>query len=282
MRIKHFLYNAFVIEHEGIRVAIDPGQNLWLFGLRSLIPNDDWPTLTHILVTHGDPDHYWQADRVAQAAKAPMVLGAPMVRHVGSTVNILAPRRRGLQFVPYSGPVHPLSPGERLELNGVEIEGLPATHGPIEFRMFGRLRRQCPGPEERVGFGAIGYKVRINDTTFVNVGDSLLQEEWAGLQPDVLMLPIGGLGNHTWTMDAAEAVEAVRLMRPRHVIPCHYSVPFFWKRQMCPADAYQFKSEVERLGIACTVLGYGEDFEVPTAELPSRQATEHAFPTTAG
>jgi L-ascorbate metabolism protein UlaG (beta-lactamase superfamily) len=276
MKIKHFLYNAFIVEHEETRVAIDPGQSLWLFGLRSLIPKGDWPTLTHVLVTHGDPDHYWQADRVAQAAKAPMVLGAPMVRHVGSTVHILAPRRRGLQFVPYDGPVYPLNAGESVKLNGVEIEGLRTTHGPIEFRIFGRRKRQSPGPDERVGFGSIGYRIRIDETTFVNVGDSVLQEEWAGLRPDVLMLPIGGLGNRTWTMDAAEAVEAVRLIRPKHVIPCHYSVPFFLNRHMCPADALQFKRQVEQLGVGCTVLTSGEEFEVPTAEVRQPQIVNQA------
>ncbi len=32
MKIRHFLYNAFLIEHKATKIAIDPGQNLWLFG----------------------------------------------------------------------------------------------------------------------------------------------------------------------------------------------------------------------------------------------------------
>jgi len=31
MKIKHYLYNAFIIEEGDKKVAIDPGQNLWLF-----------------------------------------------------------------------------------------------------------------------------------------------------------------------------------------------------------------------------------------------------------
>jgi len=58
MRITHFLYNAFLIEEEGIKVAIDPGQNLWIFKLESLIPRSEWPTITHVVITHGDPDHH--------------------------------------------------------------------------------------------------------------------------------------------------------------------------------------------------------------------------------
>lgn len=67
MKIKHYLYNCFVIEEGGTKIAIDPGQNLWLFDLRSLIPKSEWSSISHVLVTHGDPDHYWQADRVATA-----------------------------------------------------------------------------------------------------------------------------------------------------------------------------------------------------------------------
>ena len=33
MKIRHFLYNVFIIESEAIKIAIDPGQNLWLFNL---------------------------------------------------------------------------------------------------------------------------------------------------------------------------------------------------------------------------------------------------------
>ena len=65
LRISHFLYSCFLIEQNGTKLAIDPGQNLWLFDLRSLVPGAEWASISHVLVTHGDPEHYWQADRVA-------------------------------------------------------------------------------------------------------------------------------------------------------------------------------------------------------------------------
>ena len=30
MNIKHYLYNAFIIENDKVKIAIDPGKNLWL------------------------------------------------------------------------------------------------------------------------------------------------------------------------------------------------------------------------------------------------------------
>jgi glyoxylase-like metal-dependent hydrolase (beta-lactamase superfamily II) len=68
MKIKYYLYNAFIIEDEKIKIAIDPGQNLWLFKLGSLIPKSEWNSVTHLVITHGDPDHHWQSDRVAEAS----------------------------------------------------------------------------------------------------------------------------------------------------------------------------------------------------------------------
>ena len=54
MKITHYLYNAFQIERDGIKVAIDPGQNLWVFRPRSLIPRSEWPTITHVVRTPGE------------------------------------------------------------------------------------------------------------------------------------------------------------------------------------------------------------------------------------
>jgi L-ascorbate metabolism protein UlaG (beta-lactamase superfamily) len=74
------------------------------------------------------------------------------------------------------------------------------------------------------------------------------------LKPDVLMLPIGGLGNKTWTMDVTEALEAVKMIKPKLVIPCHYNVPFFWVKKMAKADDLAFKRGVEEIGVECRIM----------------------------
>jgi L-ascorbate metabolism protein UlaG (beta-lactamase superfamily) len=89
----------------------------------------------------------------------------------------------------------------------------------------------------------------------VNLGDSLLQPEWAGLAPNVLMVPIGGIVS----MGVPEALEAVRLIAPRCVIPCHYNVPFLWKKRVAIADDATFKREAERLGVDCRIMGPGDE-----------------------
>jgi L-ascorbate metabolism protein UlaG (beta-lactamase superfamily) len=262
MKIRHFLYNAFLIEDEETKIAIDPGQNLWLFKLGSLIPKSEWSSITHILITHGDPDHHWQSDRVADASNAPVVCGKELAKSENGKMLLVDPRGKELtSWIPFEN-VHPLDVGESITLDRVKIEAVKSVHGPIVIPiLWFKLKRQ-PSPGERTGLGSMGFKITIDDKTIVNLGDSLLQKEWEGLKPDVLMLPIGGLGNNTWTMDVPDALEAVKLISPRKVIPCHYNVSLFWIKNIASADDQLFKREVENLGIECSIMQYGDKIEI--------------------
>ena len=175
---------------------------------------------------------------------------------------LLAPRGRGIKYDTHLEKVYPLDVGEAVTLDGVTIEGLKAVHGPIAIKLLGRRIEQRPGPGERVGLGAMGFKISIGDKVVVNLGDTLLQNEWAGLRPDVLMIPIGGLGRNVWTMDEAEALEAVKLISPKKVVPCHYNASFLWIKNAAPADAEHFKHEVEGIGIECSIMKRGDELVV--------------------
>ncbi len=236
MKIRHFLYNSFLIESSKNKIAIDPGQNLWIFNLSSLIPKTEWKSITHILITHGDPDHHWQSDRVAEASNAPVVCGKELAKVENGETLLVDPRGRGLtSWIPFKN-VHPLDIGESVVLGDVKIEAVKTVHGPISIPILWFKIKQQPGPRERVGIGSVGFKITLDGKTIVNLGDSILQAEWAGLKPDVLMLPIGGLGDNTWTMDVADALEAVKLIAPEMVIPCHYNVAFFWIKNIASAE----------------------------------------------
>lgn len=262
MKITHFLYNAFLIEQGSAKIAIDPGQNLWIFDLRSLIPESEWPDVTHIVITHGDPDHHWQSDRVADASGAHMICGRELTKEVNGRRLVVAPRGRGLSsWVPFEN-LNALDVGDEVTLDDVSFRALKTVHGAIAVPLPFFTLRQEPGPNERVGLGSMGFRLTIGEQTIVNLGDSVLLPDWVGLSPDVLMLPIGGLGQNTWTMDVDEAIEAVRMIAPRVVLPCHYSVPFLWKRRFAVADDQRFKQEVEGLGVECRILRSGEALEI--------------------
>jgi L-ascorbate metabolism protein UlaG (beta-lactamase superfamily) len=262
MKIKHYLYNAFIIESGKIKIAIDPGLNLSIWKLGSLIPKSEWPEVTHILATHGDPDHYWYTDKMAEVANAPVICGKDLVKNEGQEAFILGPRSRGVQYSTRIDKLYPLDVGDVIDVDGVRIEGLKAVHGPLQIRFFFGLANitETPGPGERVGLGAIGFKVNVEGKTAVNLGDTLFQEEWKewkGMEPDVLMLPIGGrvIPN---TIDEKEALEVVKLMSPKMVIPCHYNNDILWIKNANPADGEMFKREVEKIGLACTIMKHGD------------------------
>ena len=261
MKLKFFSYNTFLIEHSKIKIAIDPGLHLWIGKLDSLIPKSEWTGITHILATHGDPDHYWYIDRVAQSSNAPIVCGKDLLRTQGNENLLLDPRKRGVHYSTKLDKVYALDVGETIDVDGVKIQGLKSVHGPVVvYFLFGMIRHETvPGPGERVGLGAIGFKITVGDTTLVNLGDSLIQKDWEGLKPDILMIPIGGRVAKN-TMNEEEALEAVQLISPKLVIPCHYNAAFFWKRNCNPADDQFFKNQVEDMGIECRIMGYGDEF----------------------
>ncbi len=262
MKIRHFLYNSFLIESVSNRIAIDPGQYFSIFSFTSLIPKSDWKSITHILITHGDPDHHWQSDRVAEVSNAPVVCGKDLAKVEGGKTLLVDPRGKELtSWVPFNN-AHPLDFGESIILGDVEIEAVKSVHGPIRVPVLWFKMEKHPGPGERVGIGSVGFKIKLDGKTIVNLGDSILQKEWTGLEPDVLMLPIGGLGDNTWTMDVSDALEAVKLIAPKMVIPCHYNVPFLWIKNIAPADDQLFKREVEGLGIECHIMRRGSEIEI--------------------
>jgi len=275
-----------VIEDEETKIAIDPGLNLGLFKLCSLIPKKEWKTITHLLVTHGDPDHFVYAVSMAKKAGATVVCGEALMEDFLSA-NV--------------EDVHKIDVGAIIKFEKLKIEGLKAKHGPLPVKLLAGLidikneiaqgahggKKVFLGPvkiiesvenmqvysrgtvklflglikleKENVDFarGSIGFKITIKDKSVVNLGDTIFQEEWEGLKPDVLMIPIGGRVVRN-TMDEKEALEAVRLIEPKEVIPCHYNCDFLWKRKFNPADDEMFKREVERMGIVCHIMKYAD------------------------
>ncbi|NOY59351.1 MAG: MBL fold metallo-hydrolase, partial [Calditrichaeota bacterium] len=233
MKITHYLYNTFVVESGDKRIAIDPGAELYFFRFfNTILPKSEWENITHIFVTHGDPDHYWNADRVTEASKASVICNKTMVRNINGKTLLLGPRDKGIAFTMPIEKFHTLSVDETIKLDGMSITGLKATHGPLTLKVGPFSKTVKPGPAERVGWGAIGFKIQFDGKTIVNLGDTLLHEkEWDKIKnPDVLMIPIGGGKTVHNTMGVAEALQAVRVMRPKLVIPCHYNCPAFFSK----------------------------------------------------
>lgn len=260
MKIKFYGYNAFLIKSGNKKIAIDPGALFFYwFRFTTLIPKPEWNNITHILITHGDPDHYWHADRVAKSSHAPVICNKTMVRNVNGKALMLGPRDKGLAFTTAFNNLHTLSVDECIEINGMSITGIKTTHGELVIKLGPFSKTVKPGPKERIGWGAIGFDIELDGKRVVNLGDTLLhKKEWQTIiEPDVLMIPIGGKAVHN-TMNVEEAIQAVKNMRPKLVIPCHYNCPAFFTKTYNPADVDLFKREVEKTGAKCIILHPGD------------------------
>jgi len=290
MKIRYYLYNSFILEEGNNKLAIDPGRNLWWLKLNSLIPKSEWADVNYIFITHGDPDHFDYAVSLAEHSNAQVICHDELVKAFKAkdidNINTLKVNEKldlgdvsvqGLKAK--HGPL-PVCLGGGLMYMRNEV--LEATHGGQEVYLAGKQVQKIDEPlqvynhgtikllwglirlekdnVEAFARGVIGYKITIGNKSIVNLGDTLLQDGWEDLMPDVLMIPIGGsIGN---TMDVESALEAIRIMKPKFVIPCHYNGNFLWKRNINPADDQSFKVAVEKMGIKCHIMNYGDEIEV--------------------
>jgi L-ascorbate metabolism protein UlaG (beta-lactamase superfamily) len=287
MKITHYTYNAFTIEDGSSKIAIDPGQNLQTFKKHSLIPESEWKEVTHVLVTHGDPDHFIYAVPMAKESGAIVVCGDQLVEDFTA---------QGLNAT------HPLSVGGRVVLEKLSVSGIKVKHGPLPVKMLGGLlsitgevREADTGGQkvfmaglcvqsnkkpmevfshgtvkllfglirlekDNIDFarGEIGLHFQLGGKSILNLGDSLIRGEWKGLAPDILMIPIGG-DKVPNTMNVQDALRAVKIINPKLVIPCHYNVPYEFIKNCNPADDIFFRDEVIKMGKDCKILTYGDE-----------------------
>lgn len=135
-----------------------------------------------ILVSHDHYDHCSPADVEKVRGSQTVVIASPMAAKVLNGATVLRP-------------------WQSLNVGRACIRTVPAYNA---FH-----------PCESEG---LGFIISIGMYDIYYAGDTNLIPEMAKFNPDVAILPIGG----RQTMSAEDAVNAVRQMRPRWVIPSHW------------------------------------------------------------
>jgi len=136
MKIKHYLCNAFVIESDNTKIIIDPGLDTWIFNFKNYIPKSEWIDATHILIAHGDIDHYWSPEQIAEVSGASLIYGKELIKQIGNENFILDPRNREIGYSTRMETVYPLEVGEVLQIDDLVVEAFKAAHSPLKFKFF--------------------------------------------------------------------------------------------------------------------------------------------------
>lgn len=168
------------------------------------LPEKDLEKADIILITHHHKDHckHVTVNRLKKR-----------------TIQLLAPEMCSNEL---NGKYTVVKPGEEYQFGDVKIKVVQA-YNTLE----GRSTRKIHEKDK-----SVGYLIQIENKTIYHAGDTDLIPEMDLLgDVDLALIPIGG----TFTMDIHEAVEAVKKIKPKTVIPMH----------MKDVDPLQFKKLVE-------------------------------------
>ena len=216
-----FLGHAcFELSDGDTRVLIDP----FLTGNPKAAVSADDVDPTTILLTHGHADHLGDTVAIAKRTGAPVVAIVELANEVGAEgVDVFDPNLGGT-----------------VEFDWGWAKLVPAWHTSTT-------------PKGTSNTPA-GLLISIGGTIVYHLGDTCvfsdLQLVGKRHPIDVALVCIGG----HYTMDRHEAVDAVQLIGPKTVIPCHFNT-----FPPIETDAQAFQSDVETsTGSSVVVLEPGE------------------------
>ena len=181
---------------------------------------------SYIVLTHAHGDHYGDTEAIAKRSGAPVITSFEVANYLG---------QRGIESV------------------GMNIGGGASfPFGSIKYTPAWHSNSLPDGTYAGMSAGVI---LTVEGKRVYHAGDTALFSDMAligrgGL--DLAVLPIGDL----FTMGPADAVEAVKLLKPKRVIPVHYDT-----FPPIEQDPEAFKRQVEQgTDAEVVVLRPGERF----------------------
>lgn len=222
--VQFLSHSCFKVEAGGKTLLIDP----FFTGNPKAPAGTDTIKPDYILLTHGHADHL--GDTLAIAKRS------------GATV--VAPFELATKCQNEGAAAHPMHIGGGWDFDFGRIKLTIAHHGS----------GAGPGPHGFEYTGSpCGFLVTAEGRTLYHAGDTGLFYDMkliGEMTPvDLALLPIGD----NFTMGVTDAIKAVELLRPGHVVPMHYDT-----FDVIKADPAAFAAGAKTHGAAVTILGIGE------------------------
>lgn len=206
MRLTFFGQSAVRLQHDDHEVVIDP-----FLSDNPVCPVDPAALEpSHILLTHAHGDHVGDTESIAKRTGATVVSSFEIANWFGAR-DVAS---------------HGMNPGGGHDFDFGRVTFTPAWHS-------------SSFPDGTYGGMPMGIVVEMGGTTVYHAGDTALFGDMALIGRkgiDVALLPIGD----NFTMGPDDAVEAVKLIRPKRVVPIHYNT-----FDLIAQDADAFKARVE-------------------------------------
>ena len=229
MQLTFLGHDAFIIEHAGTRLIIDP----FISGNPLATANADDINVDYVLLTHGHGDHLGDGLDIAKRNNA----------------TIIAPNELAVYCSKVGCKAHPMHIGGGFDFPFGRVKLTIAHHGSaadLGDKALTYLGNPC------------GFVMTIGGVKIYHAGDTglFLDMKLIGeLDPlDVALLPIGD----NFTMGIDDAVKATEFAQPKLVIPMHYNT-----FDLIKADPQEFRKKVEAKGIKARVMQIGETFMLP-------------------
>ncbi|MDO8209770.1 metal-dependent hydrolase [Conexibacter sp. CPCC 206217] len=206
MELRFLGQSAFSLSDGGTTVLTDP----FLTGNPRAVVSADELDPQAILLTHGHGDHLGDTVPIAKRTGATVVAIVELANEIAAEgVDVRDPNLGGTVSFEWGS-----------------VKMVPAFHTAVS-----------PSGTTHI---AAGLLIDFKGTTIYHVGDTCLFSDLAlvgrGREIDVALVPIGG----HYTMDRHDAVEAVKLIGAKTVIPIHYNT-----FPPIETDAQAFKADVE-------------------------------------
>jgi L-ascorbate metabolism protein UlaG (beta-lactamase superfamily) len=222
MELRFLGHAAFALTEGGATVLVDP----FLTDNPRAAASADELDATTILLTHGHGDHLGDTVAIAQRTGATIV-----------AITELAD-----DFAAQGLDVRDTNLGGTTTFAWGSVKLVPAWHTAVS--------------PSGIAHTPAGLLIEFAGTTIYHVGDTCLfsdlQLVGRGREIDVALVPIGG----HYTMDRHDAVDAVRLIGARTVVPIHYDT-----FPPIETDAQAFKADVEaQTSSSVVVLAPGESW----------------------